>query len=261
MSASRSSRSPALSGTAAQPRRRRSEPAADWVQVAARTSGWGDVSFSALRRFADLVSLAWSLACRCRARCRCRFRFFPPCWAPSSVAMFAIPRSTPRKAPGSAMAVSGMSQPNSASSRRHRPCPPARPLPAETPGLHPSQPAQGRIGALPPQRVHRAGQPAPHARTPMVPSYLAASCGDAPEQISNQHIEQQSTRPRCPVTCRFPVGVAGFEPAASSSRTKRAAKLRHTPPARHRTGAARDLASLAETWTRLGPAVFSAGRG
>ena len=25
------------------------------------------------------------------------------------------------------------------------------------------------------------------------------------------------------------VGVAGFEPAASSSRTKRAAKLRHTP--------------------------------
>jgi hypothetical protein len=33
----------------------------------------------------------------------------------------------------------------------------------------------------------------------------------------------------CIVTCRFSVGVAGFEPAASSSRTKRAAKLRHTP--------------------------------
>jgi hypothetical protein len=32
------------------------------------------------------------------------------------------------------------------------------------------------------------------------------------------------------VTCRLLVGVAGFEPAASSSRTKRAAKLRHTPP-------------------------------
>ena len=28
----------------------------------------------------------------------------------------------------------------------------------------------------------------------------------------------------------YVVGVAGFEPAASSSRTKRAAKLRHTPP-------------------------------
>jgi hypothetical protein len=27
----------------------------------------------------------------------------------------------------------------------------------------------------------------------------------------------------------FSVGVAGFEPAASSSRTKRAAKLRYTP--------------------------------
>ena len=43
------------------------------------------------------------------------------------------------------------------------------------------------------------------------------------------------------------VGVAGFEPAASSSRTKRAAKLRYTPPARNLTGAARDLDSLAET--------------
>ena len=51
------------------------------------------------------------------------------------------------------------------------------------------------------------------------------------------------------------VGVAGFEPAASSSRTKRAAKLRHTPPARNLTGAARDLASLAETRTRLSAAA------
>ena len=33
-----------------------------------------------------------------------------------------------------------------------------------------------------------------------------------------------------PLTCVFLVGVAGFEPAASSSRTKRAAKLRYTPP-------------------------------
>ena len=42
------------------------------------------------------------------------------------------------------------------------------------------------------------------------------------------------------------VGVAGFEPAASSSRTKRAAKLRYTPPARNLFGAARDFDSLAE---------------
>ena len=46
-----------------------------------------------------------------------------------------------------------------------------------------------------------------------------------------------------PLTC---VGVAGFEPAASSSRTKRAAKLRYTPPARNLFGAARDFDSLAE---------------
>ena len=31
---------------------------------------------------------------------------------------------------------------------------------------------------------------------------------------------------------RFFVGVAGFEPTASSSRTKRATKLRHTPDGR-----------------------------
>jgi hypothetical protein len=55
---------------------------------------------------------------------------------------------------------------------------------------------------------------------------------------------------RCPVTCRFVVGVAGFEPAASSSRTKRAAKLRYTPAARNPMVAARDFASLAETRTR-----------
>ena len=30
------------------------------------------------------------------------------------------------------------------------------------------------------------------------------------------------------------VGVAGFEPTASSSRTKRATKLRHTPDGRRR---------------------------
>ena len=55
------------------------------------------------------------------------------------------------------------------------------------------------------------------------------------------------------------VGVAGFEPAASSSRTKRAAKLRYTPPARNLTGAARDFDSLAETRTRSGMAAHSAG--
>ena len=51
--------------------------------------------------------------------------------------------------------------------------------------------------------------------------------------------------PSWEVACEL-VGVAGFEPAASSSRTKRAAKLRYTPPARNLTGTARDFDSLAE---------------
>src|SRR5271166_6562930 len=55
------------------------------------------------------------------------------------------------------------------------------------------------------------------------------------------------------------VGVAGFEPAASSSRTKRAAKLRYTPPAWNLTGAARDSDSLAETRTRSSTAAREAG--
>jgi hypothetical protein len=42
------------------------------------------------------------------------------------------------------------------------------------------------------------------------------------------------------------VGVGRFELPASSSRTKRAAKLRHTPPVRT-TRSVRDFASLAET--------------
>ena len=59
------------------------------------------------------------------------------------------------------------------------------------------------------------------------------------------------------------VGVAGFEPAASSSRTKRAAKLRYTPAARNLMVAARDFASLAETRTpsRTALAMPEAGAG
>ena len=55
------------------------------------------------------------------------------------------------------------------------------------------------------------------------------------------------------------VGVAGFEPAASSSRTKRAAKLRYTPPARNLTGTVRDFDSLADTRTRLSTALHTLG--
>jgi hypothetical protein len=41
---------------------------------------------------------------------------------------------------------------------------------------------------------------------------------DAPVKNRNMHLTRRST-----------VGVTGFEPATSSSRTKRATKLRHTP--------------------------------
>ena len=42
--------------------------------------------------------------------------------------------------------------------------------------------------------------------------------------------ETKKTRPKTGLDLRFLlVGVTGFEPAASSSRTKRATKLRHTP--------------------------------
>jgi hypothetical protein len=51
------------------------------------------------------------------------------------------------------------------------------------------------------------------------------------------------------------VGVAGFEPAASSSRTKRAAKLRYTPPPVPNLGAKRTLDSLAEARAHSGTAV------
>jgi hypothetical protein len=59
------------------------------------------------------------------------------------------------------------------------------------------------------------------------------------------------------------VGVAGFEPAASSSRTKRAAKLRYTPSLAPNVGAGRTSDSLAETRTRSGLAAHQkpAGRG
>jgi hypothetical protein len=57
------------------------------------------------------------------------------------------------------------------------------------------------------------------------------------------------------VTCRFPVGVGRFELPASSSRTKRAAKLRYTPHARNLSGTERDLDSLAERQTRSGRAA------
>jgi hypothetical protein len=83
---------------------------------------------------------------------------------------------------------------------------------------------------------------------------LSYSVGYSPSTVS------RSTESHMPSEL---VGVAGFEPAASSSRTKRAAKLRYTPAARNLTVAARDFASLAETRTpsRTASAMPQAGPG
>src|ERR1700729_3901765 len=57
------------------------------------------------------------------------------------------------------------------------------------------------------------------------------------------------------------VGVGRFELPASSSRTKRAAKLRYTPPPAPDRGARRTFASLAETRTARVGGAPAAGRG
>ena len=54
--------------------------------------------------------------------------------------------------------------------------------------------------------------------------------GRSPQLVTHVGVKATSENRKWPLTCDFLVGVAGFEPAASSSRTKRAAKLRHTPP-------------------------------
>jgi hypothetical protein len=73
-------------------------------------------------------------------------------------------------------------------------------------------------------------------------SYSVSYSAPATSRSSNDHIASDL------------VGVAGFEPAASSSRTKRAAKLRYTPSPAPNIGAGRTPDSLAETRTRSGPA-------
>jgi hypothetical protein len=91
---------------------------------------------------------------------------------------------------------------------------------------------------------------------------LLAGTSSAPVGLPNRTSGGAEREPQvigCRMT-RFVVGVAGFEPAASSSRTKRAAKLRYTPPARNLTGAARDFDSLAETRTRSRTAAHRTGR-
>ena len=64
------------------------------------------------------------------------------------------------------------------------------------------------------------GQPAAGHRTgSRAPRLLRTGTEEGSDQINQSE----------PSTCNDGVGVAGFEPTTSSSRTKRATKLRHTP--------------------------------
>jgi hypothetical protein len=70
----------------------------------------------------------------------------------------------------------------------------------------------------------------PGPRASVVASFVPKP---SPESDMRAGIEAQTSRkPRSQMICDLgllSVGVTGFEPATSSSRTKRATKLRHTP--------------------------------
>src|ERR1700758_3283105 len=55
---------------------------------------------------------------------------------------------------------------------------------------------------------------------------LRTHCGRVPRRLPDALKARASTRSESSIAV---VGVAGFKPTASSSRTKRATKLRHTP--------------------------------
>ena len=83
---------------------------------------------------------------------------------------------------------------------------------------------------------HRAGLPAPAAAghperrdSDGLPFPGHRSARVVTQMVTQVPQRARGGRPVCPLTWRFTVGVTGFEPATSSSRTKRATKLRHTP--------------------------------
>ena len=62
-----------------------------------------------------------------------------------------------------------------------------------------------------------------------MPAHSARMNQRLPARLHRPSLRTRQTTART-LTLGNVVGVAGFEPAASSSRTKRAAKLRYTPP-------------------------------
>ena len=96
-------------------------------------------------------------------------------------------------------------RPGPAAALGHHSCPHAEGVPCRRPRA--PQPPACRRGALP---------PAPASFPPLRP------CWQSVWLYTYKIAGTKRSR-------RFTVGVAGFEPTASSSRTKRATKLRHTP--------------------------------
>ena len=98
-----------------------------------------------------------------------------------------------------------------------------------TPAAPPASPTRVRGHSQPanpdrPQLTHQHREhPGANTQAPPAHTQRTIQCRHTPLR--------DSTRSRAVPPCRFrsPVGVAGLEPAASSSRTKRATKLRHTP--------------------------------
>ena len=128
---------------------------------------------------------------------------------PASPAAFCTRGRRPARSPSAPRAFGSArrleARPGPAAALGHRSCPHAEGVPCRRPRA--PQPPACRRGALP---------PAPASFPPLRP------CWQSVWLYTYKIAGTKRSR-------RFTVGVAGFEPTASSSRTKRATKLRHTP--------------------------------
>ena len=128
---------------------------------------------------------------------------------PASPAAFCTRGRRPARSPSAPRAFGSArrleARPGPAAALGHHSCPHVEGVPCRRPRA--PQPPACRRGALP---------PAPASFPPLRP------CWQSVWLCTYKIAGTKRSR-------RFTVGVAGFEPTASSSRTKRATKLRHTP--------------------------------
>ena len=97
-----------------------------------------------------------------------------------------------------------------------------------------------------PQLTHQHREhPGANTQAPPAHTQRTLPCRHTPLRDSNR------SRTVLPCCFRSPVGVAGLEPAASSSRTKRATKLRHTPKTGKRTSLFHYSVQFSSCWFQL----------